>query len=119
MESRENREEDTVGPFGVIIWNDNGEGGEFLQKTPIILGGQHSIRGYHHTKQKNLIDCVLIDKWFRNGIQNSKSMPGADCESDHNAVYLVYLVPDLSSPSATRASHLMMFAVLQCCPKWL
>ena len=32
------------------------------------------------------IDYVLIDEIFRNGIQNSKSMPGADCESDHNPV---------------------------------
>ena len=35
---------------------------------------------------KNQIDYVLIDKRFRNGIQNSKSMPEADCESDHNPV---------------------------------
>src|SRR3989441_4078501 len=35
---------------------------------------------------KNQIDYVLIDIRFRNGIQNSKSMPGADCESDHNPV---------------------------------
>src|SRR2546425_7933159 len=35
-------------------------------------------------KTKNQIDYVLIDKRFRNGIQNSKSIPGADCESDHN-----------------------------------
>ena len=27
-----------------------------------------------------------MDKRFRNGIQNSKSMPGADCDSDHNPV---------------------------------
>src|SRR5437867_5494448 len=35
---------------------------------------------------KNQIDFVLVDKRFRNGIQNSKSMPGADCDSDHNTV---------------------------------
>src|SRR5206468_3756161 len=35
---------------------------------------------------KNQIDYVLIDKRFRNGIQNSKSMSGADCESDYNPV---------------------------------
>src|SRR2546425_13083571 len=28
----------------------------------------------------------MVDKRFRNGIQNSKSMPGADCYSDHNPV---------------------------------
>ena len=33
---------------------------------------------------KNQIDYILVGKRFRNGIQNSKSRPGADCESDHN-----------------------------------
>ena len=37
---------------------------------------------------KNQIDYVLVDKRFRNGIQNSKSMPGADYESDHNPVII-------------------------------
>src|SRR5206468_2940859 len=37
---------------------------------------------------KNQIDYVLVDKMFRNGIKNSKSMPGADCESDHNLVIM-------------------------------
>ena len=37
---------------------------------------------------KNQIDYVLVDKRFRNGVQNSKSMPGADCESDHNPVIM-------------------------------
>src|SRR2546425_4771174 len=35
---------------------------------------------------KNQIDFVLVDKRCRNGIQNSKSMQGADCGSDHNPV---------------------------------
>ena len=35
---------------------------------------------------KNQIDFVLVGKRFRNGIQNSKSMPEADCESDLNPV---------------------------------
>jgi hypothetical protein len=29
-----------------------------------------------------------VDKRFRNGLQNSKSMPGADCQSDHNPVVI-------------------------------
>ena len=37
-------------------------------------------------KTKNQIDYILCDKRFRNGIRNSKSMPGADCGSDHNPV---------------------------------
>src|SRR3989442_16014474 len=35
---------------------------------------------------KKQIDFVLVDKRFRNGIQNSRSMPGADFDSDHNPV---------------------------------
>jgi len=27
-----------------------------------------------------------MDKRFRNGVRNSKSMPGTDCGSDHNPV---------------------------------
>src|SRR5206468_3172522 len=37
---------------------------------------------------KNQIDYVLVGKRFRNGVKNSKSMPGADCESDHNPVIM-------------------------------
>ena len=35
---------------------------------------------------KNQIDYVLVDKRFRNGTQNSKSTPGANCDFDHNPV---------------------------------
>ena len=35
---------------------------------------------------KNQIDCVLVAKRYRNGVQNGKSMPGAECGSDHNPV---------------------------------
>jgi hypothetical protein len=33
-----------------------------------------------------------VDKRFRNGIQNSKSMPGADCKSDHNPVVVTVTI---------------------------
>ena len=33
---------------------------------------------------KNQIDYILIDKRFRNGMINIKTLPGADCNSDHN-----------------------------------
>ena len=35
---------------------------------------------------KNQIDYILVDKRYRNGVPNSKSRPGADCDSDHNPV---------------------------------
>src|SRR6267154_6065607 len=34
----------------------------------------------------------MEDKRFRNGIQNSKSRPGADCASDHNPVIITMKV---------------------------
>ena len=33
---------------------------------------------------KNQIDYILVDKRFRNGVINIKTVPGADCNSDHN-----------------------------------
>src|SRR3989441_10139465 len=32
------------------------------------------------------VSCNFLKKRFRNGILNSKLMPGADCDSDHNPV---------------------------------
>ena len=92
-----NREEDTVGPFGRGERNDNGE-------RVVNLCKRHNLfvtntwfqqkRSAQHTwtspngETKNQIDYVLVDKRFRNGLQNSKSMPGADCKSDHNPVIM-------------------------------
>lgn len=89
------KEEDTIGPFGVGVRNDNGE-------RIVNLSKRHNLfvtntwfqqkRSAQHTwtspdkNTKNQIDYILVDKRFRNGVQNSKSMPGADCESDHNPV---------------------------------
>ena len=52
----ENREEDTLRPFGVGVRNDNGERVEnfcksYLQQTPDFnRRSRHSLRGYHQTK---------------------------------------------------------------------
>src|SRR3989441_747660 len=94
----DNREEDIVGPFGLGVRNDNGE-------RVVNFGKRHNLfvtntwfqqkRSAQHTwispdkETKNQIDYVLVDKRFRNGIQNSSSMPGADCESDHNPVIVI------------------------------
>ncbi|GFS05856.1 craniofacial development protein 2 [Elysia marginata] len=37
-------------------------------------------------KYRNLIDYVLIQSRFRNAVLSAKTMPGADCGSDHNPV---------------------------------
>ena len=90
-----NKEEDTVGPFGLGIRNEK-------EERIVNFGKKHNLfitntwyqqkTAAQHTwissdkQTKNQIDYVLVDKRFKNGIQNSKSMPGADCESDHNPV---------------------------------
>src|SRR6184192_1941150 len=91
----ENREEDTIGPFGVGVRNDNGERVvNFCKRHNLFATNTwfQQRKSAQHTwispdkVTKNQIDFVLVDKRFRNGILNSKSMPGADCDSDHNPV---------------------------------
>src|SRR2546425_470584 len=91
----ENREEDTIGPFGVGVRNGNGERVvNFCKRHNLFATNTwfQQRKLAQHTwispdkVTKNQIDFVLVDKSFRNGIQNSISMPGADCDSDHNPV---------------------------------
>ena len=35
---------------------------------------------------RNQIDYILVQQRFRNSIQYSKALPGANCNSDHNPV---------------------------------
>ena len=92
-----NREEDTVGPYGRGERNDNGERVvNFCKSHNLFITNtwfQQKSTAQHtwtapNGETKNQIDYVLVDKRFRNGVQNSKSMPGADCESDHNPVIM-------------------------------
>src|SRR2546425_1286432 len=91
----DDREEDIVGPFGLGVRNDNGERVmNFSKRHNLFVTNTwfQQKRSAQHTwispdkETKNQIDYVLIDNRFRNGVQNSKSMPGADCESNHNPV---------------------------------
>ena len=43
-------------------------------------------------RTRNEIDYILIQNRFRNSIKSSKSMPGADCDSDHAPVLCKLLV---------------------------
>ena len=89
------KEEDTVGPYGLGERNDNGERVvNFCKRHNLCITNTwfQQKRSAQHTwtspdkEIKNQIDYVMVDKRFRHGIQNSKSRPGADCESDHNPV---------------------------------
>ena len=87
-----NKEDDTVGLFGLGVRNDNGERLiNFSKRHNLFItntwyqqrrSAQYTWRSEHEKPEdqiRNQIDYVLVDKRFRNGIQNSKSMPGADC----------------------------------------
>ena len=87
--------EDTIGPFGMGLKNENGQYIIELCKKHNLFATNtwfQQKQSAQHTwkspdgKIKNQIDYILVDKRFRNGIRNSKSMPGADCGSDHNPV---------------------------------
>ena len=89
------KEEDTVGPFGLGERNENGQYlVEFCKRHNLCVTNTwfQQKQSAQHTWTspggaiKNQIDYILSDKRYRNGIKNSKSMPGADCESDHNPV---------------------------------
>src|SRR5437867_11915824 len=91
------KEADTVGPFGLGARSENGQ-------CIVELCMSHNLfvtntwfqqkRSAQHSwvspddKTKNQIDYILSDKRFRNGVRNSKAMPGADCGSDHNPIVL-------------------------------
>ena len=91
----EGREEDTVGPYGLGKRNDNGERVvNFCKRHNLYVtntwfqqqrSAQHTWRASDKVT-KYQIDYVLVDKRYRNSLQNSKSMPGAECGSDHNPV---------------------------------
>src|SRR3989441_8173979 len=77
----QNREEDTIGPFGVGVRNDNEERVVNLCKRHNLFAtntwfqqkksAQHTLISSDKVT-KNQIDFVLVDKRFRNEIQNSK-----------------------------------------------
>ena len=82
-----NKEEDTVGSYGLGARNENGERlVNFCKRHNLFVTNtwfQQKMSAQPtwispDEETKNQIDYVLVDKRYRNGIQNSKTMPGAD-----------------------------------------
>lgn len=81
-----------VGPFG--LGDRNERGSKFVEwcirNSQVITNTwfkQHPRRLYTWTSPgglvKNQIDYITINERFRNAVKNSKTYPGADCDSDH------------------------------------
>ena len=89
------REENIIGPYGLGTRNENGDRlVNFCRKHNLFVTNTwfQQKRTAQHTwispggRIKNQTDFVLVDNRFRNGVQNSKAMPGAHCETDHKPV---------------------------------
>ena len=84
--------EDIVGPWGLGTENERGERlVEWCRENDLMISNtwyqNHRRRRYTWKSPgdriRNQIDYILIQKRFRNAVKSSKSMPGADCDSDH------------------------------------
>ena len=89
------REENIIGPYGLGTRNENGDRlVNFCKKHNLFVTNtwfQQKSTAKHTWispggRIKNQTDFVLVDNRFRNGVQNSKAMPGAHCETDHKPV---------------------------------
>ena len=89
------KEDNIVGPFGLGQRNENGQSViDYCRKYNLMIANTwfETKERNRHTwiapdkKTKNQIDYILIDNRYRNGVNNSKARPGADCDSDHNLV---------------------------------
>lgn len=86
------RNEDIVGPWGLGEINERGERLiDWCRENEFMISNtwykNHVRRRYTWTspgdRVRNQIDYILIQKRFRNSIKTAKTMPGADCGSDH------------------------------------
>ncbi|GFN74731.1 craniofacial development protein 2 [Plakobranchus ocellatus] len=86
------RVEDVVGPSGIGTVNERGSRLiEWCQVNDFTITNtwyqNHPRRQWtwknHGERSRNKIDYILIQKRFRKAVKTSKSLPGADCDSDH------------------------------------
>ena len=86
------RVENIVGPWGIGEENERGERLiEWCKENGFMISNtwyqNHPRRQWTWMspgdRTRNKIDFILVQDRFRNAIKTSKSMPGADCDSDH------------------------------------
>ncbi|GFO12658.1 craniofacial development protein 2-like protein [Plakobranchus ocellatus] len=89
------RVEDVVGPSGIGTVNDRGSRLiEWCQVNDFTITNTKRQRTWKSPgdRSRNKIDYILIQKRFRNTIKTSKSLPGADCDSDHILVMCTFKI---------------------------
>ncbi|GFO01646.1 craniofacial development protein 2-like protein [Plakobranchus ocellatus] len=86
------RVEDVVGPSGIGTVNEHGSRLiELCQINDFTITNtwyqnyprREWTRKSPEDRSRNKIDYIHIQKRFRNAVKTSKSLPGADCDSDH------------------------------------
>lgn len=86
------RVDDIVGPHGLGALNERGSRLiDWCQRNDFSITNtwfkNHPRRQWTWKspgdRTRNKIDYILIHKRFRNAVKTSKSLPGADCDSDH------------------------------------
>ena len=93
----EGREDKEVGSFGLGKRNSRGEQlVEFCKRRKLMVSNtwfeQPKRRRYTWKKPgetgRYQLDYILVKQRYRNGVMVAKTLPGADCDSDHNMVVM-------------------------------
>ncbi|GFN86026.1 craniofacial development protein 2-like [Plakobranchus ocellatus] len=95
------RVEDVVGPSGIGTVNERGSRLiEWCQVNDLTITNtwyqNHPRRQWTWKspgdRSRNKTDYIFIQKRFRNAVKTSKSLPGADCDSDHILVMCTFQI---------------------------
>ena len=88
-----------TGKFGLGVWNEAGQRLiEFCQENALVIANtlfqQHKRWLYTWTSADgqhwNQIDYILCSQRWRSSIQSAKTRPGADCDSDHELLIVIF-----------------------------
>ena len=102
---------DTVGPYGLGDVNDRGEKLiEWAQINQLVISNTWFKQPLRRrwtwkkpgTEERNQIDYIMISKRFRNSLMIAKSVPGADCFSDHIPVIRLELKKHKQAKTETK-----------------
>ena len=111
------RKANTVGPFGLGEINERGERLiEWCREQKMAVMNtwfkNHPRRCWTWKcpgdRTRNMIDYIMIQERFRNAVTSCKSMPGADCGSDHIPVIATMRVKLKIPKKAKKAAKLQL-----------